>query len=52
MRLRREAAVSVVDATIGRVIRTAALPVVILTSDVSDMQRLAHARDVVRVVRI
>lgn len=52
MHLRRAVAVSVVDATIGDVARTAALPVVILTSDVSDMQRLAHLRTGVRVIRI
>lgn len=50
--LRREAAVSVVDATIGHVARTAALPVVILTSDVSDMQLLAQPRSGIRVIRI
>lgn len=52
-RLRRLAGVSVVDATVGQAAEAAASPVVVLTSDVADMRRLAALVDgEVRVVRV
>jgi predicted nucleic acid-binding protein len=52
-RLRQAAGVSVVDAAVAEVARTARPPVVILTSDVDDMTRLARAiGGDIRVVRV
>jgi hypothetical protein len=51
--LRRAAAVSAVDATVGQAAEAAAAPAVILTSDPADMARLAGlANGDVRVVRL
>jgi hypothetical protein len=51
--LRRAAAVSAVDATVGQAAEAAAAPAVILTSDAADMARLAGlASGNVRVVRL
>jgi hypothetical protein len=53
VQLRRAAAVSVVDATVGQAAEAAGSPTVILTSDVADMARLAGlVAGEVRVVRI
>lgn len=51
-RLRETAGGSVVDATVGEAAEAADGPVVVLTSDVSDMHRLASTRSGIRVVRI
>jgi hypothetical protein len=53
VQLREASGVSVVDATLGQTLGEVASPVVVLTSDVEDMQRLADLVDgAVRVVRI
>lgn len=53
VQLRRAAAVSVVDATVGQAAEAAGSSTVILTSDVADMARLAgQVAGEVRVVRI
>jgi hypothetical protein len=53
VQLRRAAAVSVVDVTVGQAAEAAGSPTVILTSDVADMARLAgQIAGEVRVVRI
>jgi hypothetical protein len=53
VQLRRAAAVSVVDATVGQAAEAAGAPTVILASDVADMARLAGlVAEEVRVVRI
>lgn len=53
IRLRSEVAVSVVDATVAEAAGAAAPPVVILTSDVGDMERLAgQLEGSVRLLRV
>lgn len=53
VQLRRAAAVSVVDATVGQAAEAAGSPTVILTSDIADMARLANlVAGEVRVVQV
>lgn len=52
-RLRSQLPVSVVDATVAEVAGAAAPPVVILTSDLADLERMAgHLEGPVRVLRV